>query len=105
MAVQETRTLPAPFINQLGTDLASQITAQAQVPVVAPGAGGITQLAGESSEDFAKKITDLPIWISGIGQKTNSASFMKNQLIQLFYYYVIHKLHLPKLEHFFHPQK
>ena len=33
-----------------------------------------------ASEDFAKKITDLPIWISGIGQKTNSASFMKNQL-------------------------
>ena len=33
-----------------------------------------------ASEDFAKKFTDLPIWISGIGQKTNSASFMKNQL-------------------------
>jgi len=32
-----------------------------------------------ASEDFAKKFTDLPIWISGIGQKTNSASFMKNQ--------------------------
>jgi hypothetical protein len=55
MAIQETRTLPAPFIDQLGTDLASQITAQAQVPVVAPGAAGITQLAGESAEDFAKR--------------------------------------------------
>ena len=55
MAVQETRTLPAPFIDKLGTDLATQITAQAQVPVVAPGTGGISQLAGESSEDFAKR--------------------------------------------------
>ena len=55
MAIQETRTLPAPFIDKLGTDLASQITAQAQVPVVAPGAAGITQLAGESAADFAAR--------------------------------------------------
>ena len=55
MAVQETRTLPAPFVDKLGTDLATQITAQAQVPVVAPGTGGISQLAGESAADFAKR--------------------------------------------------
>jgi len=55
MAIQETRTLPAPFVDKLGTDLATQITAQAQVPVVAPGTGGITQLAGESAADFAKR--------------------------------------------------
>ena len=55
MAVQETRTLPAPFIDKLGTELGTQITAQAQVPVVAPGTGGITQLAGESAADFAKR--------------------------------------------------
>ena len=55
MAIQETRTLPAPFVDKLGTDLATQITAQAQVPVVAPGTGGISQLAGESAEDFAKR--------------------------------------------------
>ncbi len=55
MAIQETRTLPAPFVDKLGTDLATQITAQAQVPVVAPGAAGITQLAGESAADFAKR--------------------------------------------------
>ena len=55
MAVQETRTLPAPFVDKLGTDLATQITAQAQIPVVAPGAAGITQLTGESAADFAKR--------------------------------------------------
>jgi len=49
------KTLPAPFVDKLGTDLATQITAQAQIPVVAPGAGGITQLAGESAEDFLRR--------------------------------------------------
>ena len=46
MAIQETRTLPAPFVDKLGTDLATQITAQAQVPVVATAidpATGISQ--------------------------------------------------------------
>jgi hypothetical protein len=55
MAIQETRTLPAPFVDKLGTDLANQITAQAQIPVVAPGKEGIAQLTGESAEDFAKR--------------------------------------------------
>ena len=36
-----------------------------------------------SSEETAKKFTDQPIWISGIGQKTNSASFTKNKLTTL----------------------
>ena len=52
MAVQEQRTLPAQFIEDLGKDLATQITAQTGVPVVAPGTGGITQLAGESADQF-----------------------------------------------------
>ena len=62
MAIQETRTLPAPFIDKLGTDLATQITAQAQVPVVAtaldPAPGqrkDVTQFTGESDADFAKR--------------------------------------------------
>lgn len=31
-----------------------------------------------TSEKMAKKFTDIPVWISGIGQKTISASFIKN---------------------------
>ena len=31
-----------------------------------------------ASEEVCKKFTDQPIWISGIGQKTTSASFTKN---------------------------
>ncbi|MFB5610388.1 MAG: thiolase family protein [Nitrosopumilaceae archaeon] len=32
-----------------------------------------------ASESFAKNIIDTPVWIEGIGQKTTSASFTKNQ--------------------------
>ena len=35
------------------------------------------------SEKIAKKFTDIPIWISGIGQKTTSASFTKNDLTSI----------------------
>jgi hypothetical protein len=52
MAVQTTRTLPAQFIEDLGKDLAKQVTAQSGVPVVATGLAGISQQAGETAEDF-----------------------------------------------------
>ena len=52
MAVQQVQNIPPKFVQQLGEDLATQITAQTAVPVVAPGTGGITQLAGESADQF-----------------------------------------------------
>ena len=55
MAITETRQLPPKFIEQLGTDLGTQLIAQSGRPTVAPGTGGITQLAGESAEDFAAR--------------------------------------------------
>ena len=55
MAVQTTRTLPAQFIEDLGRDLATQVTAQTGVPVVATGLAGISQQPGESTEDFAAR--------------------------------------------------
>ena len=55
MAVQTTRTLPPQFIEDIGTDLAKQLVAQTGVPTVAPGAGGITQLAGEDADQFAAR--------------------------------------------------
>ena len=36
-----------------------------------------------ASEDVASQFSDEPIWISGIGQKTNSASFATNELSEL----------------------
>ena len=55
MATQETIARPAPFVEKLGEDLATQVTAQTAIPLVAPGAGGITQLAGEDAGQFAAR--------------------------------------------------
>jgi len=55
MAIQETRTRPAQFIEDIGKDLATQIVAQSGVPTVATGIAGISQQPGETAEDFAKR--------------------------------------------------
>ena len=55
MATQETIARPAPFVEKLGEDLATQVTAQTAIPLVAPGTGGITQLTGESADQFAAR--------------------------------------------------
>ena len=55
MAITETRQLPPKFIEELGTDLGTQLIAQSGRPTVAPGIAGISQLAGESPADFAKR--------------------------------------------------
>ena len=55
MAVQETRTLPAQFVEDLGTDLAKQLVAQSGVPVVSTGIAGISQQSGETPEQFAAR--------------------------------------------------
>ena len=55
MAIQQTQTLPAQFVQDLGQDLAKQVVAQSGVPVVATGITGITQQPGESAADFAAR--------------------------------------------------
>ena len=55
MAVQTVQQLPAQFIQDIGKDLATQITAQSAVPVVSTGLAGISQQAGESAADFAAR--------------------------------------------------
>ena len=52
MAVQETISRPAPFVEQLGQDLATQVVAQTGVPIVTGGIGSLTQQAGETAEGF-----------------------------------------------------
>jgi len=42
-----------------------------------PCSGGASIIL--ASEEISKKITDTPVWISGIGQKTTSAGFTKNE--------------------------
>ena len=52
MAVQTVQNLPAQFIQDIGKDLATQITAQSGVPIVSTGIAGISQQPGETPEDF-----------------------------------------------------
>ena len=55
MAIQQVQNLPAQFVQDLGQDLAKQVTAQSGVPVVSTGIAGISQQAGESAADFAAR--------------------------------------------------
>jgi hypothetical protein len=55
MAVTETRTLPAQFVEDIGTDLAKQLVAQTGIPVVSTGVAGISQQPGETPEQFAAR--------------------------------------------------
>ena len=55
MAVQTVQNVPAQFVQDIGQDLAKQITAQSGVPVVSTGIAGISQQPGESADDFAAR--------------------------------------------------
>ena len=55
MAIQTVQNVPAQFVQDLGQDLAKQVSAQSGVPVVSTGIAGISQQAGESAADFAAR--------------------------------------------------
>jgi len=55
MAVQQVQNIPAQFVQDLGQDLAKQVTAQSGVPVVSTGIAGISQQPGETADDFAAR--------------------------------------------------
>ena len=52
MAVQETRNLPAQFVEDLGVDLAEQVVAQSGVPVVTTGLQGLGSMAQPTQQSF-----------------------------------------------------
>ena len=52
MTVQETRNLPAQFVEDLGVDLAEQVTAQSGVPVVTTGLQGLGSMAQPTRQSF-----------------------------------------------------
>ena len=52
MAVQETRTRPAQFVEDLGVDLAEQVIAQSGVPVVTTGLAGLGSMAQPTQQSF-----------------------------------------------------
>ncbi len=52
MATETQITRPAPFVEKLGEDLATQVVAQTGVPLVTTGIGGLTRQAGETDAGF-----------------------------------------------------
>ena len=52
MAVQQVQNLPPQFIQDIGKDLATQITAQTAIPIVTSGIAGIQQQPGETADQF-----------------------------------------------------
>ena len=52
MATETTISRPAPFVEDLGKDLAEQAVAFTGVPVVSGGIGSLSQMAGETAEGF-----------------------------------------------------
>ena len=52
MATETVISRPAPFVEDLGKDLAKQAVALTGVPVVSTGIAGITKQAGETAEGF-----------------------------------------------------
>ena len=52
MAEEVTISRPAPFVEQIGTDLAKQAVALTGVPVVTGGLGSLTRATGETDDGF-----------------------------------------------------
>ena len=89
MAVQEQRTLPAQFIEDLGKDLAKQITAQTGVPIVTTGIAGISQQPGETAEGFkarqdaARAFTTRQQSLAGLAPQIAAQDPLQTQAQQL----------------------
>ena len=85
MAVQQSQVLPAQFVQDLGQDLAKQVTAQSGVPVVSTGIAGISQQPGESAADFAarqsaaQQFTTRQQSLSGLAPQVASQDALQTQ--------------------------
>ena len=85
MAVQQVQNLPAQFVQDLGVDLAKQVTAQSGVPVVSTGIAGISQQAGETADDFAarqqaaREFTTRQQSLSGLAPQVASQDALQTQ--------------------------
>ena len=89
MAVQTVQNVPAQFIQDIGKDLATQITAQSGVPVVATGLAGISQQAGETAEDFqarqqaAREFTTRQQSLAGLAPTVAAQDALQTQAQQV----------------------
>ena len=89
MSVTEQRTLPAKFVEDLGKDLATQITAQTGVPVVTTGIAGISRQPGETAEGFkarqdaARAFTTRQESLAGLAPQVAARDALQTQAQQL----------------------
>jgi len=89
MSVAEQRTLPAKFVEDLGVDLAKQITAQTGVPIVTTGIAGISQQPGETAEGFkarqdaARAFTTRQQSLAGLAPQIAARDPLQTQAQQL----------------------
>jgi hypothetical protein len=85
MAVQQSQVLPAQFVQDLGQDLAKQVTAQSGVPVVSTGIAGISQQPGETAADFtarqqaAREFTTRQQSLSGLAPQVAGQDALQTQ--------------------------
>ena len=85
MAVQTVQNIPAQFVQDIGQDLAKQITAQSGVPVVSTGIAGISQQPGESAADFqarqqaAREFTTRQQSLSGLAPTVAGQDALQTQ--------------------------
>ena len=72
MSTQTTVARPAPFVEDLGKDLATQVTAQTGIPIVTTGISGLTKQTGETAagfkarQDAARAFTTRPQNLAGL---------------------------------------
>ena len=89
MSVAEQRTLPAKFVEDLGVDLAQQITAQTAVPVVTTGIAGISKQPGETDagfkarQDAARAFTTRQESLAGLAPQIAAQDALTTQAQQL----------------------
>ena len=89
MSVAEQRTLPAKFVEDLGVDLAKQITAQTGVPIVTTGIAGISQQPGETAagfkarQDAARAFTTRQESLAGLAPQVAARDPLQTQAQQI----------------------
>lgn len=85
MATQTTISRPAPFVEDLGKDLAQQAVALTGVPVVSGGIGSLTQQAGETAagfkarQDAARAFTTRQQNLSGLAPQVAGQDALQKQ--------------------------
>ena len=85
MATQTTISRPAPFVEDLGKDLAQQAVALTGVPVVSGGIGSLTQQAGETAagfkarQDAARAFTTRQQNLSGLAPQVAGQDALQQQ--------------------------